>query len=59
MKDGQPAQHTVVPNLGTLVINGVRKSDEGVYECFAENTAGKKKVRTITLRVLGKLYIPP
>lgn len=38
---------------GTLMIQGARDSDQGVYECLARNAAGEIRTNKVELRYFG------
>lgn len=42
---------------GTLIINGVKKEDEGVYQCTVANEVGSPLVKSAILRVIGEKHI--
>ncbi len=38
---------------GTLMIEGVRDADQGVYECVAKNVAGEAKTNAVEVKYQG------
>ena len=39
---------------GTLAINGIKKEDEGIYQCSASNDIGTPLTKSASLRVIGE-----
>lgn len=39
---------------GTLSIDGLKKEDEGVYQCSVANDVGKPLQKSASLRVIGE-----
>ena len=45
--------HVISVNDGTVLIEGLKKSDAGAYECKATNSLGQSLSRDYQLEVLG------
>ncbi|GFX19865.1 hypothetical protein TNCV_1434261 [Trichonephila clavipes] len=50
---GESEMHRL-PLNGSLVIESVRKSDEGIYQCLAANSVGQSVKKIISINVFGK-----
>lgn len=48
-----PTSTSILEN-GTLIINGIKKEDEGVYQCTVSNDVGTPLHKSATLRVIGE-----
>lgn len=49
------AERAQVFSNGSLVINTIKKSDEGSYSCSISNKIGKDIHKLVTLTVIGKI----
>lgn len=49
------SERTQVFSNGSLVINNIKKSDEGSYSCSISNNIGKDIHKLVTLTVIGKM----
>ena len=62
MKDGErlnpdESMNVIVLKEGPLVIEFVEESDEGMYTCVAENSAGTRSSQQVMLTVRGLFLI--